>query len=670
VATHVVAVLASYLESSPLPLLEHTASSPSFIPALLSSIHVPAVASLLSSILPARTDDAFLGASNILPVELTPQVAFATQMFAAAALPAQLASVFARAASQVLQDRVAVPPPTAQAAYVNLQRLINAADVFAVVMIRLLPAFRIPLDFTPAVASDAPLPGSQSNTPPSDLTSDAVDTAMNLSAMSLPSAAEAAPGSAVDGAVPATPEEEILLHRPEQFLSRHALNIFENPAAASALGAVLDVGMSTFTASNFTCNDAFYASINCAVRLLDAVMVERGQRVTVLAGQSRPVETSALDSLISSRIPSLIEILLDTARTSGFAQGRVRVMDLIVAAQRVCPSPVIYAALDRVRFSEVAYKLMCLHPRCSLLHVTVAASVEEALLADDATQESCAHWLTRGRLVEKILAAWARNGGALNWTDPMIAQGTPYLSAVIHMACCVLQLRAMDADRVSMLVGAETLAAFSAFCTGPLTVILQAETKLLGGRRVPRRRLDRTLGAGLFGRPVSSSGLFGRGTSHTDAGRTRARYGRMRCSSVASPSAHRFGYVQAPSRLTGHRRTFRLGRVFRPNDELDSEAFDGRHTVSSSAEPLVIEGTNSRTENRDDGDVTEQISVGAEFPGNGEDGDCGHEDDSDDDSLDEFDHDGEVWDAFGAVLATSSSSATVLTGLEAEKGAN
>jgi hypothetical protein len=116
--------------------------------------------------------------------------------------------------------------------------------------------------------------------------------------------------------------------------------------------------------------------------------------------------------------------------------------------------------------------------------------------------------------------------------------------------------------------------------------------------------------------------------------------------------------------LTGRRRTFRLGRVFRPHvsaeDELHSEAVDGRRTVSSSVDLHAIEETSSRTENGEDEDGREQSSIGAESTGNGEDGNRGYEDYSDDDSLDELDQDDEVLDVFGAVLATSSSSATVL----------
>jgi hypothetical protein len=645
IAMHVVSVLESFLDYSPLPLLEHMAAKPAFVPALISSVHIPAIASLLSSIIPARIDDTALGPSGVLADTLSPQVACTTSMLATASLPALLANVFSRAASLVLQNRISIPSPTPQAAYHDLQRLNNAADVFAVIMSRLLPVFRIPLALPDWSTSDS--------------LNCASATPLDVSGLSLPSLSETAdvtPGSRPESVdrrgyadIASFPHKvEGLNERQRQAVSCHSLNIFENHTAASALGAMLDVGISTLTASNLTCTETFYASINCAVRLLDAVAVERAQRVVVLTGHPRPVVTSALDAVIVSRIPSLIEILLDTARLStSFALCRVRILDLVVGAQRVCSPSVIYSALDRVRYSEVAYKLMCLRPRCSLLHVTVSASVEEALLADSATRESCAHWLVRGRLIDKILSAWARDGGALNWTDPSISQTKPYLSAIIHMACCVLHLRAMDMDMVAGLVGPESLAAFTAFCTGPLTLILQSETSMLGGGRPPRRRSSSVFRAGTGGGQLTSSlsaGSFGAGSLSSGAHGSsslpaKSRYGRTKCASVPSPCAHRFGYVPAPSRITGRARAFRLGRVFHPRSSLDDiphprAGGNISHNMMSSSDLGIIDENRAAGEAVGDSDnvVLKTSSLIDDFDSD-EDGDC---DDDDDDGVEDF----------------------------------
>jgi hypothetical protein len=293
-----------------------------------------------------------------------------------------------------------------------------------------------------------------------------------------------------------------------------------------------------------------------------------------------------------------------------------------------------------------------------LLHVTVSASVEEALLADSATRESCAHWLVRGRLVDKILSAWARDGGALNWSDPSISQTTPYLSAIIHMACCVLHLRAMDADMVAELLGPETLAAFTAFCTGPLTLILQSETTMLGGGRPPRRRSSSVFRGGPGGGHLNSSlsaGSLSAGSqsagSHGGSALTaKSRYGRTKCASVPSPCAHRFGYVPPPSRITGRARAFRLGRVFQPRSSLDdfplprAEDIVSRNMMSSSELGII-------DENRAASEVVGE-SDNVAFKSSGLIDDFDSDEDGDYDDCDDED-DNDVED-FGVVVSSSS----------------
>jgi hypothetical protein len=549
VASHAVIVLESFLDYSPLPVLAHfaavaTPNTSHVIHALAASLHIAAIANLFLSLAPARlgtglatssfslggtSGNAGFGSSSSFDsvgnTALSAQSVASLQLLASAGVMTLLATVFARSSAQVLQNRVSQPQPPPEVAYDDLQRLQNAADVMPKLLVRLIPVLRL---HAASMSTD-----------------DEVTRACN------------------------------------------ALNVYETPASAQAIAVMLDAGTSTLRSSNYTCTDPCLAAVDTVVRVLDDLVEDRGHRVLSLTAQPRAISTSAIDAVLIPRLVSFVDILIDTARVGrGFEACRIRIFDLFVAAQRACNPALVYPALDRIRFSEVAFKLLRLHARNSLLHTIVASSVEVALLSDDATSESRAHWLSRAKIVDKILAAWASDGGVLNWNDPAIAQATPYLSAIIHMACCVQHMGALNPEALDAYVEPSTLDAFNAFCGGPLSTILADETLVLGGSRPPRRRADNRIPLAGSSLPFSNTAgsALRRGSSRLSSSSGVADVqssGLSACALLLSPSAHRFGFVKPSSTTSTPTRSSRLGSVFVPADSANGDADDSSCNVVS-----------------------------------------------------------------------------------------
>lgn len=569
-ASHITQVLESFLESAPLAVISAFAKTPSpyqhsvassspssssaadlaeppaspapdrqpFLPALLShSLHVPAVADLLVALVPSPSAQPLAGADAARAHAWA-----AARLLAESALMSALPTAFARASANVLQNRVSVQTPPPQTAYDDVRRLQGAADVLAGVVERMLPVWRrLPLD------------------------------------------------AGEEGFAEATE-------------ACRGLNVYETPSAAAALAILLDAGIQTLTSSNFTCTDGYHAAIKCCVAVLDALVAERerpdGSRPLSSRTGNVPLRCPALDEVIIPRLPSIIEILVDTAPPTlhGFEACRVKTFDLFVALQRASSPAVLYPALDRVRFGEVALKLVRVHSMNSILHNIVATSVQVALVSDVACLESRTHWLQRSKLVDKIMASWARDGGVLNWTDPAAVQRAPYLSAIVHMACCVRHLRAMDCAAVETLVSGECLLAFDAFCGGPLTTILADETQLLGGTHPPRRRSDRLGGVG--------RSPFGGGSLEMRRSNTGSSLLRSAASRVNSPCAHRFGFV-TPSQSHAQGPRSRLGNVFATRSSIDTDdwrATDSENAASDPADGSAdSSGSTASLENIEDG---------------------------------------------------------------------
>jgi hypothetical protein len=146
----------------------------------------------------------------------------------------------------------------------------------------------------------------------------------------------------------------------------------------------------------------------------------------------------------------------------------------------------------------------------------------------------------------------------------------------------------MDSDTLQSLVAPASLAAFHAFCGGPLTTILAEETTVLGGAAPPRRRTDsRTslAGAGFSSSPgtvLHRSSSAGLPSTVADLQTGSSSSGRPRCALVASPSAHRFGFVAQPPPDACTKRSSRLDSVF---------AFDDGCEVGDEKDQLVSCGS-------------------------------------------------------------------------------
>lgn len=543
VMRHIVAVLESFFDDrrARLPLLEHFAARPSLVSTLVQTLHHGPTAELLLLLVPERgADDSSAtgmmlgggtgtlggGAGGLssdgfgLPGDhMSPATVCVVRLLAAAALPSQLAAVFERASTQVLQSYR--DGDASGDTRDHVMRLQNSAYVYGSVFAKLVPVFRM-------------------HRTPSGMSSEA---------------------AAATDAAQQQQQQQQQRQSDELMRACFELSVFENALAAQTLGSMLDAGVAVLKESSYACTAPLYEAINCCVRLLDAVVAERGRRVLNLSQTPRPVVCSALDGVVVARVRVLVEILIDTAKMDkGFELCRVRILDLFVAAHKACDGPTLYAALDKMRFAEVVLRLVQFHPKNSVLHGIVSSAVEVALVSDWATEASRVHWLVKSKLVDKLLTLWTRLGGLVTWLDPGAAQKAPSLSMVVHMACCVEQLRAMiGGGAFGGLVGGEIGARFNAFCMGDLAAVMRQETLLLGGVRPPRRRGERlssssfsnSAGFGSFSSHAPTLGGDGGGAFRGGAGAATAAHpnmavGRSACSQVASPSAHRFGYVPPP----------------------------------------------------------------------------------------------------------------------------
>jgi len=229
---------------------------------------------------------------------------------------------------------------------------------------------------------------------------------------------------------------------------------------------------------------------------------------------------------------------------------------LFVECQRVF-SESMMQFVDKVRFGEVALKLMQLYPRNSLLQYVVCRAVETGLISDAASDISATHWLVRSKLVQHILHVWQKEQGDTKWRSPSLAQTSPHLSSVVHLACCVMHWMAMlrekrglknGRDPVEDYMQAELRQLFEAFFARSIAHIMDEEARELCGPK-PRRGSARSQGSGLGG----SFGLFGNTSGamlkrNGSVGIARGNGAHL----VRSACAHRFGYVP-PSAVTRSR---------------------------------------------------------------------------------------------------------------------
>ena len=344
------------------------------------------------------------------------------------------------------------------------------------------------------------------------------------------------------------------------------LNVYATPATASTLSHILRVGTELFNETKGDHVSVLDLGLSLAIDIMKYVENDREQRVASVSGQPPPLDTSALEEELAPIIRSLMSVLIDTV-SSGQKHARVRlkIMELFVECTRVLSEPMM-AFIDKLKFGAVAFKVMLFNPRNSLMQHVISRGVESALISPSSNPTTVSHWLIRTKLVQKIMKTWETEDGDRKWEAPRDAQNMPFLSALVHMACCVQHYHAMQAIRstekkqdTSMpTLSEEVLERFEKFCSTSLSPILAQESSLCGPK--PKRK------------PQMASGGLGRSFGVLPRSK---RTGSNGAHLVRSPSAHRFGYVAPVSSLRS-----RFDEVFVEGEEEEFEAV-GYSSLSS-----------------------------------------------------------------------------------------
>lgn len=317
------------------------------------------------------------------------------------------------------------------------------------------------------------------------------------------------------------------------------LRIFSGDIADYTLKRIVQAGIELFQQSGTEYKGQLHLGLGLAIDVLKYVAQDQERRVASVSGQPPPLDVGGFEQNAEPFLRQLMEVLMDVARSPKHGQTRLLILELFVEVQRVC-SDVVVAYFDRMQFGSVAFQMMVIHPHNSLLHHVVCQGVESALVSDACGVRFAQHWLQRCRLVEKIMREWRGKDGDAHWSTPTGATDRPYLSALIHMACCVEHWAAMTRDGGEdplRLVSVDVMREFESFCEDVVHKVMEEENQVLGGPK-PRRRPGR-VGGGSFGRSFGSFGMISgamlrRGGTGTLGGRAHL---------VRSPSAHRFGYV-------------------------------------------------------------------------------------------------------------------------------
>ena len=492
VVTHTVAVLNTYLEYNPSPLLERFVSSPRFMSNLARHLHLAPVVELLGALFPSRLvetaytmdpaavsfDEALQKALLFLANSQCYHVlaeAFREASFKA--VDAYAISEQVGIASEQIADDAAMEEPVEEE---NVRRALYDAEQTAHNAIE---AYRTLVERTVRIVR--------------------IDTRSDMCAY---------------------------------------LNTFSG-VAAQTLGKILDAGVKSYQNSGSTVVEFLIVAVELASDVLKAAESDDAKRVASVVGQPPALQTDAVTREIMDRLADLTLVATErTPDTKRAALKRMYVLELIGTCQRVCGDEV-FDILDRLRYGEVALKMITMHASNSMMHKTVTRAVEAALLADKATQSSRHHWLVRSRLPEKLIRAWRKERGGEYFGKP---DGggvrAPLLSAIAHIACVIHHWIAVshantqpgEKTAARALLGDGVADAFTGFFAEQLANVVVAERTPLGGEKPTRPRLPRGIGL----RPSATAGNLW----------TASKSG---VHLVRSPSAHRFGYCEpkaAPAR--------------------------------------------------------------------------------------------------------------------------
>ncbi len=535
VVAHTVNVLVTYLEYSPEPLLDRLEARPTFLSAVVRQLHLGPVVELISSLLPSRCVDAV---GNMDPAAATfdPALEMALQTLAKAQCFHLFATAYSEAADRATEAH-------------------SASILMSEAMSR---------GATPDSSSESiNIPVSCSSTG-------------NSQKNALYSAEQIAYNSAES--YKSIVELTVRVVRIDtRSLACIYLNAFDNPSTTKTLGQILDAGINVYSKTQGTVVSFLITSINLATEMLKAAEADSVRRVASVAGQPPPLPVDAITKEIMSRLVPLTLIatgrFLDEKTVTVSPRIRMHVLEFMATCQRVC-SPEIFSMLDHLRFGEVAFKMLLLHQQHSMVHSTVVRAIESALLSDSASFASRRHWLVNSRLTEKVIRTWRKEHGSERWDNPKDVQRSPFLSAIVHIACCVqhwiacCHANSTPGDRgiARELIGDSLMDSFNRFFADNLQGILTDEKRPLGGER-PSRFGGRNGGfRGALGLQGSLGSLRRSGSVADDVGNSWSS-SRNGVHLVRSISAHRFGFTEpAAPRARSH-----FADIFDCNDGLDDD---------------------------------------------------------------------------------------------------
>lgn len=516
VLAHVANVVATYLEYSPDPLLERLETRPSFLPGLVRHLHLAPVVELISSLIPSRCVDAVSNMDPAAP-NFEPCLKKALGFLAQAKCFHMFADSFENASEKAVDGH---------ALSMQVDEAVRRQGA--------------------AQSEDGEEPVSEEN----------VKSALyNAEQVALNSI------ECYQGIV----RQIVRIVRIDTRSSAcKYLNSFDNPSTATTMGKILDAGIESYEKSEGTVSNFLVSAVDLATSMLKAVEADSAKRVASVAGPPPPLSVSALSREISARLTSLTMIATDGRVTPRL---RMHILEMMGMVQSV-GSAEVFDALDQLRFGEVAFRMVVLHARNSLLHNAVVRTVESALLSDSACTRSRRHWLVNSRLVEKLMRTWRREHGAELWqrTD---APRAPLLSAIAQMACAVHHWIACDhassrpgeRGTVRALLGDRVADAFTAFFVEHIASIVELERRPLAGERPSRARSVARQQLGLSSLRRTDSNPCGMGTmSKWSSSRSGVHL-------VRSPSAHRFGFTEPVS----YSARSRFANIFADDDPLEAD---------------------------------------------------------------------------------------------------
>lgn len=337
------------------------------------------------------------------------------------------------------------------------------------------------------------------------------------------------------------------------------LNVYSNPSTAATVVQILRAATHLFMETAFEQSSLLSAALTLTLRLLRILQHDRDLRVPSVVGPPPPLTTDGLEVQLQPALRDLISLLIDLIVSGDQVHSSVRlhIVDVFVECSRIGSSEML-DFIHSLRFGEVAFKMILMYPRNSLLHHSVCRGVEDALISRTATPETAHHWIVRSNLARKIMITWRKENGSERWGSVRAAQDSPFLSAIVHMACCIHHWLAMEianGTRRELVMGADLEREFTKFWNESMSAIVGDETPLGGCK--PRRR-NGTRGAGGMGMSFGLGG--GGGRMMRWAGATRnigstgfepsaSQFGHAEAHLVRSESAHRFGFVEPDSSL-------------------------------------------------------------------------------------------------------------------------